>query len=111
MGHPVQSKISIGASDISCGMQDMEMVCESDNEITSFMPQSCCDNDHLSIQIEDDYQLDSEAISLEKQFLFAFTYAFLISNYASVEQISALSKINSPPLETDFQAQFQIFLL
>ena len=111
MGHALESKISIGESDLSCGMKVMDVSCESVAEGVSLMPQGCCDNDHLSIQIEDDYQMDSETISVERQFLFAFTYAFLNPNYTSEEQPIVFAKTNSPPLETDFQSRYQIFLL
>lgn len=111
MGHAVDSAITLGEGDLSCAMTDMDVSCESVGSMVAYMPQSCCDNDHLSIQIKDDYQADSETISFEKQYLFAFTYAFLIAHFANQEHIFALSTNHSPPLDKDVQSMYQTFLL
>ena len=111
MGHAVASAITIGESELSCGMMDMDITCDSADGATSFVPQSCCDNDHISIQIKDDYQADADNVVIEKQFLFAFTFAFLSSNLIDQESTFSFSTNHSPPLDKDKQCLYQAFLL
>jgi len=111
MGHAVASAITIGESELSCGMTSMDTFCDTIDGIMKYVPQNCCDNDHISMQIKDDYQVEPDNIVIEKQFLFAFTYAFLSSNLTDRESTFTFSTSHSPPLDKDIQSMYQTFLL
>jgi hypothetical protein len=109
MGRVVDTELMVGVHDLSCGMMDMEAAC--DYEGVRFMASGCCDNVNFSIEIEDDYQIFSEAFTFDNNFLVAFTYAFLIDYTHEVEQVYAHSEIYPPPLDQDYQSLYQSFLL
>ena len=75
MDRAVDSELMIGMHELSCGMMDMESTCET--EETRFMSLSCCDNEFISVEIEDDYEVVNEEFSIESSFLFSFAYTFL----------------------------------
>lgn len=111
MGRAVDSELMIGMHELSCGMMDMDAACESEENEFAFMAPDCCDNEFLSIEIKDDYRLVSETISLETQFLFAFTYTFLFDHQHDVEHLIAHADHPPPLLEQDYQSLYQSFLL
>lgn len=109
MGRVVDTELMVGVHDLSCGMMDMESTCDSDG--IQFMPPGCCDNDHFTIEIRDDYEKVSETFSLETNFLFAFTYAFLMDNSIDDELSLDHKELYPPPLDRDYQSLYQSFLL
>ena len=111
MGHAVDSAFTIGESELSCGMMEMDITCDFADGAMTLIPQSCCDNDHISIQIKDDYQVDADNITIEKQFLYAFTFAFLSFSLTNHDSTFKFSTSHSPPLGTDRQSLYQTFLL
>ena len=88
---------------------DMDASCETAGTI--IMAPGCCDNEFISIDIDDDYQLVSEGFSIEPTFLFAFTYTFLFDFQKSNEPGLAYADHHPPPLEQDYQSLYQSFLL
>ena len=90
---------------------DMDASCESTDNDFTYMAPNCCDNEFISIEIEDDYQIVTENISIETQFLFAFTYTFLFDYQNDSEPTLAHADHSPPPLEQDYQSLYQSFLL
>lgn len=107
----MNSELMIGMHELSCGMMDMDAACESEENALAFMAPGCCDNEFLSIEIEDDYEKVSNKISLETQFLFAFTYTFLFDHQHDNEHLVAHSVHPPPLLGQDYQSLYQSFLL
>ena len=68
MGRAIDSELMIGMHELSCGMMDMDTSCESaDNDFT-YMAPNCCDNEFISIEIEDDYH-NFEALNIPAEIL------------------------------------------
>ena len=111
MGRAIDSELMIGIHELSCGMMDMDASCESTDNDFTYMAPNCCDNEFISIEIEDDYQIVTENISIETQFLFAFTYTFLFDYQNDSEPTLAHADHSPPPLEQDYQSLYQSFLL
>jgi hypothetical protein len=111
MGRAVQNELSFGMDTLSCGMIDEATSCSSDSAGQQLMAPSCCDNEFLSIQIQDDYQKISNEISFETQFLYAFTYTFLFDYQNNRELSLALADHSPPLLEQDYLSLYQSFLL
>jgi len=109
MGRAVDSEIMIGMHELSCGMMDMDADCETNGQ--NFMAPNCCENEFVSVEIEDDYQKVTESFSIETQFLFAFTYTFLFDIQNENEQTLAHADHSPPPLEQNYQSLYQSFLL
>lgn len=111
MGRAVDSELMIGMHELSCGMMDMDAACESEDLALAFMAPGCCDNEFLSIEIEDDYKLVSETFSFETQFLFAFTYTTIFDSQDNHEPFVAHVDHPPPLLGQDYQSLYQSFLL
>ena len=111
MGRAVHNELSLGMDILSCGMMDEAKSCTSDSEGQNLMAPSCCDNEFLSIEIQDDYQKISNEISFEAQFLYAFTYTFLFDYQNDIELTLAHADHSPPLLEQDYQSLYQSFLL
>ncbi len=111
MGHAVISKLMIGKSDLSCGMNEMESACGGKENTSTLLAAGCCATEYLAIQVDDNYQNVSSTFSFEHQFLFAVTYTFLLSQASGENQVLAYSDHIPPPLEQDFQSMYQLYLL
>ena len=111
MGRAVDNELMIGMHELSCAMMDLDNSCESKTIGPEIMAPDCCDNEFLSIEIEDDYQIATEQISLESPFVLAFTYTFLFDLQKSVTPKVAYEDNHPPPLEQDYQSLYQSFLL
>lgn len=109
MGRAVDNELMIGMHELSCGMMDLDANCETSE--TRFMTPGCCDNEFVSIDIEDDYQVVVEQFSFESTFLFAFTYTFLFNQTNTNEPSLAYADHHPPLLGQDYQSLYQSFLL
>ena len=109
MGHAVDSELMIGMHELSCGMMDTDASCETTG--TNIMAPGCCDNEFVSIEIEDDYQVAKTKYSFESNFLFAFAFTYLFDHLHKVERSTAHADHHPPPLEQDYQSLYQSFLL
>jgi hypothetical protein len=109
MGRAIDNELMIGIHELSCGMMDMDANCETSG--IKIMAPGCCDNEFVSIDIEDDYQPVSVQFSIKPTFLFAFTYTFLFDYQNNNEPSLAYADHHPPPLEQDYQSLYQSFLL
>lgn len=107
MDRAVDNELMIGMHELSCGMMDMDANCETAG--TNIMAPGCCDNEFISVEIQDKYELLKEDFSLEPSFL--FTYTFLFDQLKINEPSLAYADHYPPPLEQDFQSLYQCFLL
>ena len=109
MGRAVDNELMIGMHELSCGMMDMDASCETAE--VNIMAPGCCDNEFISVEIEDDYQIVKTEINLGANFLFVFTYTFLFNQQQDTESLVIYADNHPPPLEQDYQSLYQSFLL
>lgn len=109
MGRAVDSELMIGIHQLNCGMMDMNASCETTD--TNTMVPGCCENDFISINTDNDYQVVKTEILLDANFLFAFAYSFLFDHLKNGEPSIAHADHHPPPLEQDYQSLYQSFLL
>ena len=95
--------------ELTCGMEGMDMSCESTG--TDIMEPGCCDNDFISINTDEDYQVVKTEFTLGANFLFAFAYSFLFDHLKNIEPSIAYTDHHPPPREQDYLALYQSFLL
>ena len=110
MGRAVDSELMVGKHELSCGMMGMDSACETTTG-ENIMAPGCCENEFISIEIEDDYQLTKVEFSLESNFLIALIYTFVLNPLNEVERSVAHADHLPPPLEQDYQSLYQAFLL
>lgn len=110
MGRAVDSKLMVGKHELSCGMMGMDSACETTTG-ENIMAPGCCENEFISIDIKDDYQVAKIKFSLESNFLIVLINTFLLNHFNEVERSIAHADHPPPPLEQDYQSLYQAFLL
>ena len=103
MGHVVDI-VFFGEAE-SCGM----MMAMGDD-----MPveQSCCSDEIITVDGQDDLKLSFEEITLEQQvFLYAFTYSYLYLSTNLEEHVVLHEEYPPPLLVRDLQLLDQVFLI
>ena len=109
MGSAVEHALKIGKHNLSCGMSTMDEDCSSD-EMTLNAP-GCCDNEHVFVEIEDDFKISVTETPVNLKFVVAFSYAFLSKNLTIEEPSQAFVDHSPPPLDHDYQTMLQTFIL
>ena len=109
MGQAVEHAVNISGHDLDCGMAAMDKGCSNDDMIVD-LP-GCCDNEHVFVEIDDDFKITIAETSVNLKFVAAFSYTFLFNNLVSDEADRVYVDHSPPPLEHDYQSMFQTFLL
>jgi hypothetical protein len=108
----VESVISLGKADLSCGMERMNCCGENSEENTGpiFDNEACCSNDYASSDADDFF--DKSNNSGDKQVLFANTFVISLFSFIQENDEQAIMDDSSPPpIEADRQVLYQTFLL
>ncbi|MCH7534279.1 MAG: hypothetical protein IH948_00755 [Bacteroidetes bacterium] len=111
-GHAVKTELMFGHNDLSCGMADMDQGCDSHSDTTTLKKKDCCQNQYIQFQIEDDYHMPINEISITDIDLilgYKLAYVSLINTNTSQE----VHHIYYPPpvLKRDTYVLFQTFLI
>lgn len=109
MGRAVEDVVKMGVHDLNCGMSDMDKDCSSD--VMAINDSSCCDNEHVFVNLDDTFKVVNPENVVNTKVLIAFSYAFLVSDLTLEEPVQAYADHTPPPLEHDFQAMYQTFIL
>ena len=111
-GKAVKTSIMLGQEDLSCGMTEMELSCEKHPESPTVTSKSCCENQYVQFEIEDDY---NSSTIVETPVQIDFVAAFIISyiNLYSFDASAEAEYLNyAPPLlDLDIPVLIQSFLL
>ena len=106
-GHAVESSFAIGEASIGCGMDNEEESCEN----PTVKSKNCCENQYISMNIEDDFNTQAKQLNISPEFLFTFVYT-CFNPQPSTEVTTAVFRDNSPPLlNQSRQILFQNFLI
>lgn len=109
MGRAVEHAVKIGEHDLNCGMAGMDKDCSNDAMTIDLA--SCCDNEHVFVDVDDDFKITTAEAGISLKFIVAFSYTFLLNYLESEENAQAYADLSPPPLEHDYQSMFQTFLL
>jgi hypothetical protein len=109
MGRAVDHVVKMGVHDLDCGMANMDKACSSD-EMALDVP-TCCDNEHVFVDIDDEFKVVNPETKFNAKFIVAFTYSFLLENLTIEEPALAFADHSPPPLGHDYQSMYQTFLL
>ncbi len=111
-GYAMESKVLLGATDLNCGMENMEETCANTFPgKNSFKKERCCDNKFIAIDIEDDFNSPIQKVSVEVKFVISFIYTFIQSPVIQNDQQFTFSEYPPPLPEQDFQVLYQRFLI
>lgn len=106
-GEFIKSQLSFLPSELSCGMKiDSKKNCD-DSESFSRV---CCSNEHLSFELEEDFNVDQVAAN---SFISSFTFlTSVITEYEFVDETTySFLGYSPPPLERDIVIFNQSFVI
>lgn len=110
-GIAVEAKLMIGHEHLDCGMAGMDNECENKSEGKTYLDKiPCCENDYLSVEVEDEYKLSVERTTVNFDFVAAFVVSYL--DVFSVDQENPQLTEYDPPLVTeDIPILHQVFII
>lgn len=106
-GRAVDSSISMGVELLDCGMP----MPNNNNNDEQFDKQSCCQNHHQVVEVDQNQNNPFPAFELNDIFFVAFANTFLIS-VSGTQKVQGNYLTSSPPLvKQDIQILYQTFLI
>jgi hypothetical protein len=111
-GEAVESSLSIGIAHLDCGMSEAKKDCVSNTSHENHINKKpCCENRHQVLQLDDNFELQSNSNTLNPVFVIAYVETF-VQTIVDAPSIEIFYKDLSPPLpKQDKQVLFQSFLL
>jgi hypothetical protein len=108
-GELIKSQLSIIPHSLSCGMK-MQACIDDDNKNTSSISTICCSNDHMSIELCDDYV---EYHAQQLTFINDFSYPDLITHFSPTSLTVEYEFLGytPPPAYDDVIILHQTFLI
>ncbi|MEQ6166957.1 HYC_CC_PP family protein [Ekhidna sp. MALMAid0563] len=110
-GLAVEAKLMIGHEHLDCGMADMDKKCEGKSDGKTYLDKMpCCENEYLSIEVEDEFKPTLEQSTLNFEFVAAFVVSYL--DVFSVDEVNPQYTEYDPPLVTeDISTLHQVFII
>jgi len=108
----VESTLSLGKADLSCGMEEMSCCDEAsvNNTGSIIITDRCCSNDYFTSDADDFF--DNSGNSFDRQILFINSFVTSLYNYVQQNDEPQIVFVSSPPLILlDHQVLYQTFLL
>ena len=110
-GLAVEAKLMIGHEHLDCGMADMDKECESKSDAKSYLDtMPCCENEYLSIEVEDEFKPGVEQSALNFEFVAAFVVSYLDA-FSVVGMNHQLTNYDPPLVTEDISTLHQIFII
>lgn len=107
MGHLMDVSLFINVD--TCGMN---MSITDNNEILDDVEDSCCNDEVIFVEGQDDLKISFDNLTFEQQqFVFSFAYSFVSLFEPTDENITPFRYYVPPPLLRDVQILDQTFLI
>lgn len=110
-GHAVETALIIGDSFAGCGMEEMTQPLNEASKTPELKRIDCCENEYLSLNIEDDFQQSSTEKKVDLKFVFTFVYTYFQLDFSERTNDVIYSDYSPPPSRQDIQVLFQTFLI
>ena len=109
-GHAVESKLMLGHSHMDCGMGDMDKDCERKTDSKTYLDKvPCCENEYLSMEVEDEFKPGLEQSKVSVDFVASFVITFL-DRFLDQEE-PQYSDYDPPLVTRDISILHQVFLI
>lgn len=110
-GLAVEAKLMIGHEHLDCGMADIGKECEGKSDGKTYLDKMpCCENEYLSIEVEDEFKPTVEQNALNFEFVAAFAVSYL--DVFSVDEINLQhTNYNPPQVAEDISILHQVFII
>lgn len=106
-GKKVKTVLSLGITDISCGMEDVKDNCATGEQMKS----SCCQDEFQLMQIDEDYTPQLTEIDFSTDFLIAFVGVYFDLYGSTTNEKYFYRDHSPPPLIKDIPILIQSFLI
>lgn len=111
-GEAVKTSFSIGLNDLDCGMEKMVEDCAAPtHESTNLNKQSCCDNQHQVLQLDENETILSSSVNVNPIFFVTFIHSFVKPLFFSEQRLVDSVDYLSPSPYKDIQILYQTFLI
>jgi hypothetical protein len=111
-GHAMKSTVSVGASQLDCGMGTMDQIeIRSQPVVSSYTPEPCCKNDHQEIQVDKKATCQKASVELNQTFLVAIIHTFIQPLIFIARVDVNHPNYSPPPLTRDIAVLIQTFLI
>jgi len=109
-GLEMNSEITFGEKNISCGMEIEKHACVEESTVVE--THKCCENQFTKVQTDDNFAKVSFDLKLNKTFVATFVSVFVLKEVeiASTEKIF-FADYSPPPLEQDLNILYETFLI
>lgn len=110
-GLAVEAKLMIGHEHLDCGMADMDKECERKSDGKAYLDKSpCCENEYLTIEVEDEFKPSVEQTALSFEFVTAFVVSYL-DFFSNDEENGQLAEYDPPLVTEDISILHQVFII
>lgn len=109
-GMAVKTELVIGHKHLDCGMSDTEQGCNAKSGF-NFKSKPCCHNSYSSVDVEDEFNVNSFVHGLHSVFAVAYVQSFLQVPVLSESIAFEYNTYISPPWDRDIQVLLQTFLI
>jgi len=106
-GKKVKTELSIGATDVSCGMEKNTNNCTSNKQMKS----NCCKDEYQLIQNDEDFSQQITHFDFSPDFLIAFITSYVELFENETTEIDFFANHSPPPLIKDIPVLIQSFLI
>lgn len=108
-GHAVKKRMMVGTNALDCGMGNMETPCEGKSNESQLTKKPCCENQYLTLSVDDDYNISQFHINTQLQFAVAFVHTYLATHFSESKKEPQFTE-HSPPLPgRDILVMNQVF--
>ncbi len=106
-GKKVKTILSVGAADVSCGMEKNANNCATKKQ----MKPNCCQDEIQLIQNDEDYTQQITDFDFSTDFLLAFVTSYVELFESETNEIDFFADHSPPPLIKDIPVLLQTFLI
>ena len=106
-GKKVKAVVSLGTSDVSCGMEKQKSNCASKPQ----MKKNCCQDEFELIQNDEDYTQQLTEVDFSNDFLIAFITSYVELFQIETTDVDFFTDHSPPPLIRDIPLVVQSFLI
>lgn len=109
-GLAVETKAMLGHQHLDCGMGDMDSDCEGSESETHVDKMPCCENDYLSIPVEDEFRPTFDQSKIDVDFVAAFIVSYL-EVFSVNAETSHFTQYDPPLVTRDISTLHQVFII
>lgn len=110
-GKIVKSELMLHQEDLHCGMIESQMTCNDHTKDGDILKNVCCENDYLTLDLDDNYTIYQSNIVLNTVFVLAPNMNVVQRLYKVIKNRFYCIPYKAPPILRSFQTLYQVFTI